>query len=83
VELITRLMVQWHVTLSQFSAALTVPLSDLADRVELPLVTAFLFGLVGAVAPCQLTTNLSAMAYVGSRVGRTSQETADTRWPTR
>jgi cytochrome c biogenesis protein CcdA len=53
--------------LSQFSAALTVPVSALADHVELPLVTVFLFGLVGAVAPCQLTTNLSAMAYVGSR----------------
>ncbi len=68
-ELITRVMAQWYVTLSQFSAVLTIPVSDLADRVELPLVTAFLFGLVGAVAPCQLTTNLSAMAYVGSRVG--------------
>jgi sulfite exporter TauE/SafE len=69
VDLIKGLMAQWYVTLSQFSAALTVPVSDLADRVELPLVTVFLFGLVGAVAPCQLTTNLSAMAYVGSRVG--------------
>jgi cytochrome c biogenesis protein CcdA len=67
-ELIKGLMARWYVTLSQLSAALAVPVSDLADRVELPLVTAFLFGLVGAVSPCQLTTNLSAMAYVGSRV---------------
>jgi len=62
---------QWYLVLSQLSAALTVPVSDLADRTELPLLTVFLFGLVGAVAPCQLTTNLSAMAYVGSRVGET------------
>ncbi|MGH7320209.1 MAG: sulfite exporter TauE/SafE family protein [Candidatus Rokuibacteriota bacterium] len=62
-------MTRWYLTLSQFSAALTVPVSDLADRVELPLLTVLLFGLVGAVAPCQLTTNLSAMAYVGSRLG--------------
>ena len=68
-DVITRLMTHWYVTLSQASAALTVPVSALADRVELPLLTVFLFGLVGAVAPCQLTTNLSAMAYVGSRVG--------------
>ena len=67
-DLIKWLMTQWYLMLSQFSAALTVPVSDLADRVELPLLTVFLFGLVGAVAPCQLTTNLSAMAYVGSRV---------------
>lgn len=63
------LLAQWYVMLSQVSAALTVPVSDLADRMALPLVTVFLFGLVGAVAPCQLTTNLSAIAYVGSRVG--------------
>ena len=68
-DVIKGLMTQWYLVLSQFSAALTVPVSDLADRVELPLLTVFLFGLVGAVAPCQLTTNLSAMAYVGSRVG--------------
>jgi sulfite exporter TauE/SafE len=67
-DLITGLMAQWYVMLSQFSATLAVPVSHLADRVELPLLTVFLFGLVGAVAPCQLTTNLSAMAYVGSRV---------------
>lgn len=68
-DVIKGLMTHWYLTLSQLSAALTVPVSDLADRVELPLLTVFLFGLVGAVAPCQLTTNLSAMAYVGSRVG--------------
>ena len=55
--------------LSRFSAACTVPVSDLADRVELPLMTVLLFGVVGALAPCQLTTNVSAMAYVGSRLG--------------
>jgi len=43
--------------------------TDLADRVEIPLLTVLLLGLVGAVAPCQLTTNLTAMAYVGSRLG--------------
>jgi cytochrome c biogenesis protein CcdA len=63
------LTVQWYAVLSLFSAALAAPVSDLADRVELPLLTVFLFGLVGAVAPCQVTTNLTAMAYVGSRVG--------------
>ena len=63
-DVIKGLMTQWYLVLSQFSAALTVPVSGLADRVELPLLTVFLFGLVGAVAPCQLTTNLSAMAYV-------------------
>jgi cytochrome c biogenesis protein CcdA len=68
-ELIAGLMTQWYVVLSRFSAALTVPVGDLADRLQWPLLTVLLFGLVGAVAPCQLTTNLSAMAWVGSRAG--------------
>ncbi|MDR7553956.1 MAG: hypothetical protein QN117_13330 [Armatimonadota bacterium] len=68
-DVIRGLAAQWDVLLSQVSAALTVPVGALADHVELPLVTAVLFGLVGAVAPCQLTTNLSVMAYVGGRAG--------------
>lgn len=67
-ELIRDLMREWYLVLSQFSGALTVPVSNLADRVELPLLSVVLFGIVGAVAPCQLTTNLSAMAYVSSRL---------------
>jgi cytochrome c-type biogenesis protein len=68
-ELIHELLRHWYLVLSRFSAALTVPVSDLADRVQFPLLTVLLFGLVGAVAPCQLTTNLSAMAYVGRGAG--------------
>jgi hypothetical protein len=61
-DVLKALMIQWYQTLSRLSVALTVPASDLADRVDLPLVS-------GAVAPCQLTTNASAMAYVSSRLG--------------
>lgn len=61
-------MREWYFTLSRFSAALTLPLGDLADRVEVPLLSVVLFGFIGAVAPCQLTANLSAMAYVSSRL---------------
>ena len=61
----------WYVLLSRVSAAVTVPVSELSARIDVPVASAFLFGLIGAVAPCQLTTNASAMAYV-SRQG--------TRW---
>jgi len=75
-ELMRTLMTQWYLVLSEVSAGLTVRVGDLADRVEVPAVSALLFGLVGAVAPCQLTTNLSAIAYVGSRLdeGRPGRE---------
>ena len=68
-ELIQEWMRDWYFLLSQFSAALTVPVSQAASRVKLPLVSAVFFGLVGSVSPCQLTTNLSAMAYVSKSIG--------------
>jgi hypothetical protein len=61
---------EWYVILSRLSALLAGPLGEFATRLDLPVASAFLFGLVGAVAPCQLTTNASAMAYLsrdGSR----------------
>ena len=57
-------MREWYVLLSQFSTTLGEPLRQFAGRINLPLVNAFVFGLIGATAPCQLTTNLSAVAYV-------------------
>lgn len=65
------LLRDWYLLLSRLSAAVTVPVSELSERIDVPVASAFLFGLIGAVAPCQLTTNASAMAYVG-RLG--------TRW---
>ncbi len=57
-------MRDWYILLTQLSATLGEPLKQLADRINFPLVNASLFGLMGATAPCQLTTNLSAIAYV-------------------
>jgi cytochrome c-type biogenesis protein len=59
------LLREWYVILSQLSGALAGPLGELATRAQLPVASPLVFGLVGAVAPCQLTTNLSAMAYLG------------------
>lgn len=64
------LMREWYLLLSQLSASLAGPLQDFSTRVPLPLASAFFFGLVGAVAPCQLTTNASAMAYLSRRGSR-------------
>lgn len=62
-------MRQWYIFLSRLSATLGEPLNQLADQINFPLVSAVLFGLIGATAPCQLTTNLSAIAYVSRRLG--------------
>ena len=58
---------EWYLILSRLSATLAGPLGELSTRLELPLASPFLFGLIGAVAPCQLTTNASAMAYLSRR----------------
>src|ERR687891_2951593 len=68
-ELIRELMQEWYVLLSQMSVALSVPVKQLADASQLPILGVLLIGLVGALTPCQLTTNLSAMAYVSRRAG--------------
>lgn len=65
-EVIQSVMREWYLILSQVSVALSVPVKQVADWVQLPLLTVFLFGLVGSLSPCQLTTNLSAIFALGT-----------------
>ncbi|MBI4013219.1 MAG: sulfite exporter TauE/SafE family protein [Candidatus Rokubacteria bacterium] len=59
----------WYGVLGQLSAPLGESLGRWAGAGQMPIVSALLFGLIGASAPCQLTTNLSAIAYVSRRAG--------------
>lgn len=68
-ELIQEMMREWYILLSQMSVALSVPVKQVADSAQLSFLSALLFGLIGAMSPCQLTTNLSAMAFVCRRAG--------------
>jgi cytochrome c biogenesis protein CcdA len=56
------LIAEWYALLSTLNAAVAEPLRTLADSLGLPVASPLLFGLIGATAPCQLTTNASAMA---------------------
>ena len=67
-ELLQEMMREWYLLLSQMSIALSVPVKQMAHG-QLPILAVLLIGLVGALSPCQLTTNLSAMAYVSHRAG--------------
>jgi cytochrome c biogenesis protein CcdA len=54
--------------LSQISAALSKPIFSIANSLEAwPVIFAFILGLVGALAPCQLTGNISAITLYGNR----------------
>lgn len=54
----------WYMWLSSLNNALSTPVRDLSDGLGIPLVSAFLFGLLGTTAPCQLTTNFGALAFL-------------------
>lgn len=43
-------------------------LSELATQSSLPLVTAFLLGLMTAISPCPLATNITAIGFIGRDV---------------
>jgi cytochrome c-type biogenesis protein len=61
-------MLEWYAWLSQLNAALNEPLTAWSERLNIPVLTALLLGLLGSTAPCQLTTNASAMALVARRL---------------
>ncbi|MEH6956397.1 urease accessory protein UreH domain-containing protein [Neobacillus drentensis] len=54
--------------LSQFSSVVSKPFTNIAYSLESwPIVFAFILGLIGALAPCQLTGNISAVTLYGNR----------------
>src|SRR5919106_3571360 len=61
-------MLEWYAWLGQLNAALSEPLTTWSQRLNIPVLTALLLGLLGSTAPCQLTTNASAMALVAQRL---------------
>ncbi|MBI3176872.1 MAG: sulfite exporter TauE/SafE family protein [Chloroflexi bacterium] len=64
----TQLIAQYYAWLSGLANWLALPISNLADSINVPLVSALLFGLIGATAPCQLSTNVAALAFLSRGV---------------
>jgi cytochrome c-type biogenesis protein len=62
-------VIQWYGSLSVLNAAVAGPLRDLADGIGWAPLSALIFGLIGTTAPCQLTTNAAALAYVARSSG--------------
>jgi cytochrome c biogenesis protein CcdA len=61
---------EYYAWLSAPSIALTGPLGDLTDSMSVPLISALLLGLIGAISPCQISTNVAALAYTSREVER-------------
>ena len=65
-----QIVLKWYGWLSTLTQATAFGLHGVTERMEVPMLTAVVFGLIGATAPCQLTTNLSALAWVSAQCGR-------------
>ncbi len=59
---------QYYYWLNTLARVFTQPISALADQINIPLVSALLFGLIGATAPCQLSTNVAALGFLSRGV---------------
>ncbi|MGE7113036.1 sulfite exporter TauE/SafE family protein [Lysinibacillus sp. NPDC047702] len=54
--------------MSNISQIISNPISEFLNAYEhAPLIIAILLGLIGALAPCQLTGNMSAITFYGNR----------------
>jgi cytochrome c biogenesis protein CcdA len=63
-EQVADLAYRWYVVLSRLSAQVGEPLQQLLRSQNIPALSALLLGLLGGLAPCQVTGNAGAIAYV-------------------
>ncbi|MFS0646103.1 cytochrome c biogenesis CcdA family protein [Siminovitchia sp. 179-K 8D1 HS] len=63
--------------ISKISQFLSEPFMTLYNGTEAPIVVAFVLGLIGALAPCQLTGNISAITLYGNRSLQSSRYWGD------
>jgi cytochrome c biogenesis protein CcdA len=61
-------ILQYYSWLSGLFNSVAPSIRDLANTINLPLVSALLFGLMGTLAPCQLSTNVAALAFLSRDV---------------
>jgi cytochrome c-type biogenesis protein len=61
---LTDMAYKWYLLMSQLSAQVGEPLQRLLGSQNIPALSALLLGLLGGLAPCQVTANAGAIAYV-------------------
>ena len=71
--------VWWYSLLNSVFSTVGVPLRDLVTDAGGSFITAVLLGIIGALSPCQLSTNASAIAYLGQA---TVQKRSHSGWLT-
>ncbi len=62
----------YYEALSSLSNWLGQPINQLNANLNIAILGALLLGIVGSLSPCQLSTNLSAVAFISQRVASPS-----------
>jgi cytochrome c-type biogenesis protein len=68
---------EWYFWLSKWLATLSQPFANLYYSVDTPIYGALLLGLVASLAPCQVSTNAGALAFIMNRLEKTRSTTMD------
>lgn len=68
-EQLVEMAYRWYSVMSQLSAWAGAPLQQALGSQSIPAVSALLLGLLGGLAPCQVSANAGAIAYV-TRAGQ-------------
>lgn len=63
-EFLIELAYRWYTLMSQLSNVVGEPVLRLLGSQNIPALSALLLGLLGGLAPCQVTANAGAIAYV-------------------
>jgi len=58
----------YYEALSTLSNWIGQPLGQASAHLNMTILTALLLGMIGSLSPCQLSTNLSAAAYISRRI---------------
>jgi cytochrome c-type biogenesis protein len=63
-------MPEFYGYISQISGELTAPLMELYYSTNIPFFGAFILGLAGSFAPCQLSANIGSLTYFSHQYGK-------------
>ncbi len=66
---------QYYFFLTQLVAPIRTPLSQLSYEIQIPILAALILGILGALSPCQLSTNVAAFAFISRDVGENQRVT--------
>lgn len=58
----------WYTQFTQIVSVFSEPLGTLYYSQKIPVIAAFLLGMIGALAPCQISTNIGVISYTANRM---------------